>query len=105
MPRFDVYRNFDLQTRNRVPYLVDVQSDLLKDLQSCVVVPLGREGTLTIFPLAHLTPAISFGDENLVLLTPQLAALTRAELGAPLGSLAGQATHIEAAVDFLIRGF
>jgi len=40
MAQFDVYRNAHPATRARVPYLLDVQSDLLETLATRVVVPL-----------------------------------------------------------------
>ena len=40
MAQFDVYRNANPATRTRVPYLLDLQSDLLDPLGTRVVVPL-----------------------------------------------------------------
>lgn len=40
MAQFDVYRNPNPATRARIPYLVDVQSELLDSLATRVVVPL-----------------------------------------------------------------
>ncbi|MGH8711698.1 MAG: CcdB family protein, partial [Burkholderiales bacterium] len=40
MAQFDVYRNANPATRARIPYLLDVQSDLLEPLTTRVVVPL-----------------------------------------------------------------
>ncbi|MCD8536496.1 MAG: CcdB family protein [Burkholderiaceae bacterium] len=39
MPRFDVYANPGSHAKT-TPYLLDVQSDLLDDLESRVVIPL-----------------------------------------------------------------
>lgn len=40
MPQFDVYRNRNPRSRRSIPYLLDVQSDLLTALSTRVVVPL-----------------------------------------------------------------
>ena len=40
MAQFDVYRNSSLDTRERIPYLLDIQHDLLSGLATRVVVPL-----------------------------------------------------------------
>lgn len=40
MAQFDVYENPNPDTQKTVPYLLDVQADLLADLATHVVVPL-----------------------------------------------------------------
>ena len=39
MSQFTVHENLNKETRNSVPYLVDVQNDLLEDLHTRVVIP------------------------------------------------------------------
>jgi toxin CcdB len=39
MPQFTVYRNKNPQTLSAVPFLLDVQHDLLNDLETRVVIP------------------------------------------------------------------
>lgn len=105
MPQFAVYRNKSQRTRSNFPFLVDVQSDLLDQLQTRVVVPLTKTPALAKRPLSDLTPALKFAGETYVLMTPQLAGVARTDLGAPAGSLAEQRQAILAALDFLIVGF
>ncbi len=40
MPQFAVHRNTNPATRSSVPFLLDVQSDLIEELGTRVVVPL-----------------------------------------------------------------
>ena len=40
MAQFNVYRNLNATTKSVTPYLLDVQSNLLSDLVTRVVVPL-----------------------------------------------------------------
>jgi toxin CcdB len=105
MKQFTVYRNKNQRTKTVFPLLVDVQSDLLEDLQTRVVIPLTKVSALARKPLTHVTPALAFDGENYVLMTPQLAGIGRTELGAAVGSLAGQRQAILAAMDFLLTGF
>ena len=105
MPQFTVYRNKSPRTKSTFPFLVDVQSDLLEQLQTRVVIPLTRTAGLVKKPLNHLTPALAFGGESYVLMTPQLAGVARTDLGAPAGSLAGERHAIVAAMDFLLTGY
>jgi len=105
VPQFTVYRNKSPRTKSTFPFLVDVQSDLLDQLQTRVVIPLTRVAGLAKKPLSHLTPALTFDGESYVLMTPQLAGVARTELGAPAGSLAGEQQAIVAAMDFLLTGY
>ena len=50
-------------------------------------------------------PVIRFEGEVFVLMTPQLAGISRRELGPSVGSLAQQRDAIVAAMDFLLMGF
>ena len=105
MPQFTVYRNKDARSKSTYPLLVDIQSDLLDDLQTRVVIPLTKAVALTKKPLTHLTPGLAFDGEEYVLMTPQLAGIARTELGAAVGSLANERQRIIAAMDFLLTGF
>jgi toxin CcdB len=82
-----------------------VQSDLLDQLQTRMVVPLTKTYALAKRPLSILTPVLKFDGETYVLMTPQLAGVARTDLGAPAGSLAEQRQEILVALDFIIVGF
>jgi toxin CcdB len=105
MPQFAVYRNENLGSCEDFPFLVDVQADLLEELGTRVVVPLARSEALVDFPTQYLTPLITFQGRPYALLTPQLAGISRDELGPQAGSLADQERAISTAIDFLLRGF
>ena len=105
MAQFTVHRNNNPRTRATFPFLVDVQSDLLEDLQTRVVIPLSKAAALTKKPVSNLTPLLSFEGEDYVLVTPELAGIARKDLGAAAGSLADRRAVIFAAIDFLLSGF
>ncbi len=105
MAQFAVYRNKDPRSRGTFPYLVDVQSDLLDELQTRVVIPLTKAATFAKRPMAHLMPLVPFDGEAYVLVTPQLAGIARSELGSLAGSLAGRRDAIISAMNFLLSGF
>lgn len=105
MAQFSVYRNKNPRTKSTFPLLVDVQSDLLDDLQTRVVVPLTKVASMTRKPLTHLTPTLPFDGEDYALLTPQLAGIARGDLGTAVGNLASERQTIVAALDFLVTGF
>ena len=105
MAQFSVYRNKNPRTRAAFPLLVDVQSDLLEPLSTRVVVPLTKTAALAKKPVSYLTPEISFSDDRYLLMTPQLAAVNRSELGPLAGTLANDRQTILAALEFLLTGF
>jgi toxin CcdB len=103
--QFSVYRNKNPRTKAAFPLLVDVQSDLLQPLNTRVVVPLTKAPALTKKPVSHLTPELFFSGDRYVLMTPQLAGVNRADLGALVGTLIEDRQKILAALDFLLTGF
>jgi toxin CcdB len=82
-----------------------VQSDLLDELQTRVVIPLSKVSALTKSPVSQLTPLLEFEGVAYVLVTPQLAGVAQSELGPATGSLANHRNKILAAMDFLLLGF
>ena len=105
MAQFAVHRNGDARTRKDVPFLLDVQADLLSVLATRVVVPLYRLGAAGPEPLARLTPVLRFQDETLVAMVPELAGVPRSALGPAVGDLAGARAEIIQAMDLLLTGF
>jgi toxin CcdB len=102
MARFDVYRNQAGHTD--VTYLVDIQSDLLSQLRTRIViplVPLPQFGT----PVSRLNPVVAINGELHALATTDMAGVSIANLGEIVGSLDENANDIMNAVDFLLHGF
>jgi toxin CcdB len=105
MPQFAVYRNKYLQGSGFYPLLVDVQTEMLKDLETRVVVPLARASGFTSFPLEFVMPTIELEGERYVLTTPRLAGVSRSDLGPHTSSAVAHRETIFTALDFLFRGF
>jgi len=103
--QFTVYRNKSPRSRGIFPLLIDVQSDLLEDLQTRVVIPLSKVAALSKKPVSQLTPMLEFEQTSYVLVTPQLAGIARSELGPEAGSLTKSRDTTIAAMDFLLTGF
>lgn len=104
MAQFAVYRNKSPRSKASIPYLLDVQSDLLSELGTRVVIPLFEKKSLGIRPLTRLTPEFEIDGKTCVLMTPQLAGIPTKELGEPVGDLARHRIDIIAALDLLITG-
>lgn len=103
MAQFDVYENADSASRDEIPYLLDVQSDLLADLSTRVVVPLvskraaGRAA-------ARLNPQFRIRNVAVVMSTPELAGISAISLRNKITSLSGKRNEIIAALDMVFTG-
>lgn len=105
MPQFAVHRNANPATRSAVPLLLDVQSDLIAELGTRVVVPLYTAAAMKGKVVKTLMPVLAVGGKSHVMVTPQLAGIARKQLGTQVGDLSAQRDAILAALDFLIAGF
>lgn len=103
MPQFDVYRNSNPQTCLEIPYLLDVQSDLLEPLATRVVVPLVLAAGIDK-PAKRLNPLFAIEDKTVVMSTAELAGISRRTLGDRVGTFKEQRAEIVAALDLLFMG-
>jgi toxin CcdB len=104
MAQFDVYRNPNPATRTRNPYLLDVQAELLDALATRVVVPLCRPDVLSGKPAERLNPQFELEGRKVLMLTPELAGVSRKALGEQVANLADERTAIIAALDLVFTG-
>ena len=104
MAQFDVYRNANAATRARIPYLLDVQASLLEALATRIVVPLCKPDVLSGKPAERLNPALEVEGRRLLMLTPELAGVSRKALGEPVTNLSAERAAIIAALDLAITG-
>ena len=106
MARFEVYRNPDQTRVADVPYLLDVQCDLLAALDSRVVIPLRRVDRFSSVGLPkNLAPIFEIEGLACFLETPKLAAVPVRILKTPVASLAQSSAAIVGAMGFLFQGF
>jgi toxin CcdB len=99
MARFDVFAG-----RIEGSYLLDVQSDLLDNFKTRVVVPLLPVATAPP-PMRELHPTFEINGRKLVMATHLIATVAASELGDSRLNLAKQHDVIVAALDMLFQGF
>ncbi len=104
MARFDVYANTGGHA-DTTPYLLDVQSDLLNEMDSRVVIPLR---SLAHFPKirlpARLTPSEPSRGTDCLLETPKMGAVPLRVLKSPVTSLAPCAGADHCCIGFSVPG-
>ena len=101
MAQFDLYINSNLATKQRVPFLLDIQNDLLSELSTRLVIPL-----VTATPaLTKLNPIVTVANQELIVSTIEMAAISVKLLKNKIDSLADKRQEILDAIDFLVVGF
>lgn len=104
MPQFCVYRNPNPATKVSFPLLLDVQSDLTADLETRVVVPLCLAASMRGKLIKTLMPVLEIEGKSYAMLTPQLAGISRKQLGSKIADVGQRRDEIVAALDLLITG-
>ena len=104
MNQFDVYQNKNPKTRQAYPYLLDIQSDLLDELRTTVVIPLCETSKMSDQVITKLCPIVEIDGRNYVALTQLLAGINRNQLGKAITNLAAYRSEFVAAIDFVITG-
>ena len=104
MSQFDVLRNTVQASKRLIPYLLDVQSDLISGVATRVVVPLFKAKEFGS-PAPRLNPTFEIERVQVVMSTAELAGVSRAVLCLKVASLADRRDEILAALDLVFFGF
>jgi toxin CcdB len=104
MPQFSVHRNANAATRAAFPFLLDVQSDLLSELATRVVVPLCPASAMKGRLVRTLMPTFAIESKQYAMITPQLAGISVRQLGPRVSDLSGKRVEIVAALDLHLTG-
>jgi len=102
--RFDVFRNPNAAASKHLPFLLVVQSELLEDLPTRVVIPLVRASALKNQSATLLNPEFDVEGIHVVALAQQLAAVPISALRKHVTSLEAHRESILRALDFLFSG-
>ena len=102
--RFDVFRNPSLASMKKVPYFLVVQSELLDEMDTCVVLPLARKQAAKGSAAARLNPEFQVDNTCVVQLTQLIAAVPVSLLRKYVVNLEPQREAIVRAIDFLFDG-
>ncbi len=102
--QFDVVVNPFPRSRERQPYLVTLQSDLLsRNLDTVVVAPLEPADAGAFAD--RLNPRLEIEGAQFVLIAQELATVRKASLSQARASLAAERDKTIAALDMLFTGF
>jgi len=99
MARFDLYRDPDGDG-----FLLDVQADMMRHLNTRIVVPLMPPDRAPK-PARGLNPEFRIGEVTVVMVTQFLAAVPTSVLKDQVATLDQHHTIIVDAIDLLLQGF
>lgn len=103
MAQFDVYENQNTQTNEIYPFLLDIQSDILRDLNTRVTVPLAI--ALKQSKSLPFTPVIDVNGQNYMVMFHLMASYPINEYGSAIGNLEKDRSVLLGAYDFMIQGY
>ena len=101
MAQFDVYENLNENTKRSIPFLLDIQNDVLKNLSTRVVIPL----VISNQSINFLNPKFTIDEIEVILSAGELASIPMEILGSKICSLKEKREEIIGAVDFLVTRF
>ncbi|MCG3679002.1 CcdB family protein [Aliarcobacter butzleri] len=99
MAQFDVYENLNEKSKQNIPYLLDIQNDILKDLTTRVVIPL----LITNKAINFLNPKFTINQIDVILSTAEMASIPMEILGEKICSLKEKRLLVQ--LIFWLRGF
>lgn len=103
MSNFLIYRNISKNSKE-YPYLIDVQSSILSDLNSRLVIPVIKKELLKE-KIKILNPEITINNKAWIVLTQQMSSISLSILGEEIEDVEMDRSTILSAIDFLITGF
>jgi len=104
MLQYPLYKNENKSSKKIYPFFVDVQSDLLEDLNSRVVIPLSLNKATNNTNAKSLCPVFEIEGKNYILLTHQMTSVPFSLLKKKAGSLEKHRYEILGAIDILLTG-
>lgn len=99
MARFDIY-----QRRDERGYLLDCQSDLLRDLDARFTVPLFLFEDAPK-PAGRLNPVFDVDGQRVVMMAQYASAMRKSLIGDRVGTLEREHDAIMGALDMLMIGY
>ena len=103
MAQFDVYQNPNPLSKIRIPYLLDIQHDLLSQFNTRVIIPMVLREAMSI-PAEILNPVFLIEGRDVVLSTAELAGIDKKQLGSVVMNINQDRDKIIAAINLLVTG-
>lgn len=103
MAQFDVYPHPVEEWRDQSPYVVDIQSDLVRGVRNRLTIPLTHVWVEA--PTERLAPLVQIEGQALFLDTLGVLAFSSADLRGAISNLRSDAPRIWSALDYALHGY
>ncbi len=104
MAQFIAYKNTNHATKEIYPYLLDIQTNLLDDLRTTIVIPLCPISMASGTKMAKLCPIVEIDNAEYIVLAAQISGVDRHILGQKISNLSAYRDEIISAIDFIVSG-
>ena len=101
MPQFDLCENPNPRSRDWAPYIIDLQHDMLRSLNTRIMAPLLKSQPRDEPMMQRLNPAISIKGREYFLSTAEMDSVPISELSEVVDSRDAHRDELMAAVDLL----
>jgi toxin CcdB len=104
MSQFHALKNLESDTRQSIPYLMNVQSDLLKHFGTRIVIPLRLKQGAALTPSKYLNPEFKISGDIYILVTQMMIATPLEYLGSSVADFSSESHIITNAIDAVLSG-
>lgn len=101
--QYMIYNN--TSKNSAYPYLVDVQSDIIDELTTRIVIPLYPMNRLQAGQVKRLNPVIEIEGEGYLVMTHEMASVPASLLGKQVMDARPYRQRIKDSIDFIFDGF
>ncbi|WP_343550943.1 CcdB family protein [Pantoea sp.] len=101
--QYVIYRNTN--KNSDYPYLVDVQSEIIGDLKSRIVIPLLPVSRLKNKQVKRLNPIIQVEGEEFLVMSHEMASIRTSIIGERIMDARAYRQLIKDSIDFIFDGF
>ena len=104
MSQYHIYENLNQNSKHTYPYLIDVQTTLLSDIETRIVIPVALKSKFGKGIIKNLNPIIIINKKEYVVITQQISGIPSNQLGSSICNCLSTRQAILSAIDFLITG-
>ena len=104
MSQFHALKNLENDTQRSIPYLMNVQSDLLKHFGTRITIPMRLKQGAALTPSKYLNPEFKIAGELYILVTQMMVATPLEYLGGSVADFRDQSHTITNAIDAVLSG-
>ena len=104
MAQYHIYENLNPNSKQTYPYLIDVQTTLLTDLETRIVIPVALKNKFGKGIIKNLNPIIIINKKEYVIITQQISGIPIKQLGSSICDCLSLRQEILSPIDFLKTG-